>query len=193
MRVWNNGKKMQREKSNLRSHVEHRTRRDSQKSLSSSFNPPLFERAKTPLPAIGSHNKVAPHLPIGLPETNGISTINYPENEEAELVLPTRIFQAKIISVKDLSQGLCSYLWFRRIKEIFLVMGKQNDAFTRFDMDLARADMLQTCAQYLESKRPKMGGLQLVGEERLLTAANDFPLFLCLERRKASWSRSMEE
>lgn len=103
--------------------------------VSSSFNPPIPGRPRTPLPKI-----------------------NESIHEETDLVLPTRVFLAKRTSVKDLSQSLCLYLWFRRIKEIFLVMGKQNDSFTRFDMELARNDMIQTCEQYIESQRPKITG-----------------------------------
>jgi hypothetical protein len=89
-------------------------------------------------------------------------------NDDMDLALPTKVFKAKKTSVNDLSQAACSYLWFRRIKEIYLVMGKQNDAFSRFDMELARTDMIQTCEQYLESERPKGGGSNLVCIDDLL-------------------------
>ena len=161
---------MQREKSNLRQDVENRKRRDSQKSISSTFNPPLSARTKTPLPAIGSEHRVVPKQPVPFPFASDVPVLNYYENEDTDLALPTKIFQAEKVSVKNLSQGLCSYLWFRRIKEIFLVMGKQNDAFTRFDMELARIDMLQTCDQYLENERPRLGGMKLVCRETLLIA-----------------------
>jgi hypothetical protein len=48
------------------------------------------------------------------------------------------------------------------------VMGKQNHAFSRFDMEFARTDMIQTCEQYLESKRSKGGGVDLVCIDELL-------------------------
>lgn len=91
-----------------------------------------------------------------------IATTKSSADDDRDLVLPTKVFKSKKTSVNNLSQGCCSYLWFRRIKEIFLVMGKQIDAFSKFDMDLARTDMIQTCEQYLESERPKLGGSNLV-------------------------------
>lgn len=109
-----------------------------------------------------SYQTRSPLPPITSEQDNLSTTINEPSPDETNLVLPTKIFQAKKSSVKDLSQALCSYLWFRRIKEIFLVMGKQNDAFTRFDMELARKDMIKTCEQYLENERQKFGGRSLV-------------------------------
>ena len=51
---------------------------------------------------------------------------------------------------------------FDESKRFFSLWGKQNDAFSRFDMELARTDMIQTCEQYLESERPKGGGIHLV-------------------------------
>ena len=122
-------------------------------SMSNSFNPPLSEWTKSPLPAInGQQNKQSDSLMLLTPSTT----------DEGDLALPTKVFKAKKTSVNDLSQAACSYLWFRRIKKIFLVWGKQNDAFSRFDMELARADMIQTCEQYLDSERPKGGGIHLV-------------------------------
>ena len=94
--------------------------------------------------------------------SNGVSSITPLLGSDVDLALPTKVFRAKKTSVNDLSQGQCSYLWFRRFKEIFLLMGNQNDAFSRFDMDLARNDMIETCDQYLESERPKGGGINLV-------------------------------
>lgn len=112
-------------------------KRPTSASMSNTFNPALPQQfGKPPLPAIKSQ-------------------VDTMETDDSDLVLPMKVFQAKKTSVKDLSQALCAYLWFRRIKEIFLVMGKQNDAFTRFDMQLARTDMIQTCDQYLENERPK--------------------------------------
>ena len=67
-------------------------------------------------------------------------------------VLRIEIFQGEKKNIKDLSIGSCSYLWFRRIREIFLLMGKDRDAFTKVDMKLAREDMIETCDQYLESE-----------------------------------------
>ncbi|CAF3043356.1 unnamed protein product [Rotaria sp. Silwood2] len=153
---------MSREGSNLQENFE--PRKPLQTSISNSFNPSISQRAKTPLPAINSHQNTKPVAVV--PSKNMSLTINNSIHDETDLVLPTKVFQAKKNSVKDLSQALCSYLWFRRIKEIFLVMGKQNDAFTRFDMELARNDMIQTCEQYLESERPKIGGINLSKSEQ---------------------------
>jgi hypothetical protein len=130
-------------------------------ALSNSFNPPLSKQSKTPLPPINSPENKQP-VPLD------VSTTSSSTNDEPDLVLPTKVFKAKKTSVNDLSQAACSYLWFRRIKEIFLVLGKQNDGFSRFDMELARTDMIQTCEQYLESERPKGGGVKLVRIDKSL-------------------------
>ncbi|CAF4699389.1 unnamed protein product [Rotaria sp. Silwood1] len=153
---------MSREGFNLQENFE--PRRTIPTGVSNSFNPSISQRAKTPLPAINNHQNTKSGAAV--PSKNMSSTINDSIRDETDLVLPTKVFQAKKSSVKDLSQALCSYLWFRRIKEIFLVMGKQNDAFTRFDMELARNDMIQTCEQYLESDRPKIGGINLSKPEQ---------------------------
>ncbi|CAF1053788.1 unnamed protein product [Rotaria sordida] len=150
---------MPREKSNLQGKsAERPSSREVQTAtrtnVSNSFNPPPFSQSKSPLPAINSQNKVTSN------------SMEMSIHDETDLVLPTKVFQATKKSVRDLSQGLCSYLWFRRIKEIFLVMGKQNDAFTRFDTELARNDMIQTCEQYLENERPKVGGSKMSDAEQ---------------------------
>ena len=119
-------------------------------TVPNSFNPPLKSQGRPPLPMISNQNNTS------LIDVIDIGSESLPSPDEADLVLPTKVFQAKRTSVKDLSQGLCSHLWFRRIKEIFLVMGTQNDAFTQFDMEIARHDMIQTCDQYLENERPKV-------------------------------------
>lgn len=147
---------------------------------SNSFNPPLPQRIKSPLPAIGSQSQSVIDKPVAPKPSNpnaNSTTSSHISNDETDLVLPTKVFQAKKTSVKDLSQALCSYLWFRRIKEIFLVMGRQNDAFTRFDMELARKDMIQTCEQYIESERPKGGGIHLVREEDLSNTRSTCTIF----------------
>jgi len=150
---------MSREKSNLNGDSK---RPDLQKPaspmVSNSFNPPLSRQPKSPLPAISNQqNKQSNSTMPSMISKDGPST-----SDETDLALPTKVFKAKKTSINDLSQAACSYLWFRRIKEIFLVLGKQNDAFSRFDMELARTDMIQTCEQYLESERPKVGGVNLV-------------------------------
>ena len=135
-------------------------------AVSNSFNPPIAsERAKTPLPAIASHQNTF----VVDTSTRKASIMSRDMTQffafrtrDTDLVLPTKVFKAQKKSITDLSQAACSHLWFRRIKEIFLCMGKQNDAFTRFDMDLARTDMIETCEQYLESQRPNVNINQLV-------------------------------
>ncbi|CAF1462059.1 unnamed protein product [Didymodactylos carnosus] len=138
-------------------------------ALSNSFNPSLSSQSKPPLPAIPSQQDAQSILPTSLMVSNDAPTTIVPSSDEADLVLPTKLFTAKKTSVNGLSQAACSYLWFRRIKEIFLVMEKQNDAFSSFDMELARTDMIQTCEQYLESERLKGGGINMVGISRTKT------------------------
>jgi hypothetical protein len=121
--------------------------------ISNSFHPQLANKLPT-LPPIKNQENIHSTLPASstIPTTNA----------QADLFVPATLLTKKKKSVNDLSKTNCQHLWFRRIKEIFLVMGKQNDVFTRFDMELARKDMIQTCEQYLESERPKGGGSHLV-------------------------------
>jgi hypothetical protein len=142
--------------------------------MSNSFNPPLSKQSTSPLPGIKNQQNGQSNSAIPSTTSKDVSPIIPSMSDEIDLVLPTKVFKAKKTSVNDLSQAACSYLWFRRIKEIFLVMGKQNDAFTRFDMELARTDMIQTCEQYLESERPKGGGSDLVCNDELLPKNNLF-------------------
>jgi hypothetical protein len=144
-------------------------------AMSNSFNPPLSKQSTSPLPGIKNQPNEQSNSAIPSTTSQDVSPIIPSMSDEIDLVLPTKVFKAKKTSVNDLSQAACSYLWFRRIKEIFLVMGRQNDAFTHFDMDLARTDMIQTCEQYLESERPKGGGSDLVCKNELLTKKK----FLC--------------
>jgi len=157
---------MLREESNLKGNSEQSDLQGLQKprptALSNSFNPPLSKQSTSPLPAIKNQQNGQSNPTIPIPISKDVSSTIPSTSDELDLALPTKVFKAKKTSVNDLSQAACSYLWFRRIKEIFLVMGKQNDAFSRFDMDLARTDMIQTCEQYLESERPKGGGSDLV-------------------------------
>ncbi len=157
---------MSRAKSGLKQASEYKEltepRRPTSAALSNSFNPPLSNQSKSPLPAINSQRNTIFNPPVSLPVSKDVSTKISFTSEEADPALAIGVFKAKKTSVNDLSQAACSYLWFRRIKEIFLIMGKQNDAFSRFDMELARTDMIQACQQYLESERPKGGGIHLV-------------------------------
>ena len=131
-------------------------------AMSNSFNPPLPYQSKPPLSPITKSRNTQSNRPVSGNVSNNPSSTSLPITDETNLVLPAKVFKAKKTSVNDLSQAACTHLWFRRIKEIFLVMGKQNDPFTRFDMDLARTDMIQTCEQYLESERPKISSNRLV-------------------------------
>ena len=123
-------------------------------TTSNTFIPALSRQSKSPLPPIQSQQNEQSDVPIAMTTQKVNPAITALTSDEVDLVLPTKIFDGNKTSVNDLSQVLCSHLWFRRIKEIFLVMGKENDPFTSFDMKLARADMIQTCDQYLDSKRP---------------------------------------
>ncbi|CAF3778658.1 unnamed protein product [Adineta steineri] len=72
--------------------------------------------------------------------------------------LPLKLFDGKKQSLSELSEESMSYLWFRRIKEIFLRMddgkdGQEDDPFVEFDMNLARIDLMNTCDQYIENER----------------------------------------
>ena len=82
--------------------------------------------------------------------------------QDSELVdqafLPLKLFDGKKQSLRELSEETMSYLWLRRIKEIFLRMadGKDYqdfDRFVEFDMDLARTDLMNTCDRYIENER----------------------------------------
>jgi hypothetical protein len=159
-------------------------------AMSNSFNPPIPRQSTPPLPAIQNQQNGQSNTTKPVMTSTDISSAGASTSDEIDLVLPTKVFKAKKTSVNDLSQAACSYLWFRRIKEIFLVMGKQNDAFTRFDMELARTDMIQTCEQYLESERPKGGGSDLVSIDELLEQQ---VCSFIVEQTRPSQSRSMEK
>jgi hypothetical protein len=137
-------------------------------------SPKISEQSKLSLPAAKNQHNEQSNSATPLTAAKDFSSIIPSTSDKIDLVLPTKVFKSKKTSVNDLDQAVCSYLWFRRIKEIFLVMGKQNDAFSRFDMELARTDMIQTCEQYLESERPKGGGSDLVCSNALLTKKKSF-------------------
>ncbi|CAF1343170.1 unnamed protein product [Adineta steineri] len=72
--------------------------------------------------------------------------------------LPLKLFDGKKQSLDELSEESMSYLWFRRIKEIFLHMdytkdNQADDPFIEFDMDLARVDLINACDRYIENER----------------------------------------
>lgn len=88
--------------------------------------------------------------------------LSNPDARDSEITdqdfLPLKLFDGKKQSLNELSEESMSYLWLRRIKEIFLRMadGKDNrddDRFVEFDMDLARIDLMSTCDRYIENER----------------------------------------
>ncbi|CAF1457258.1 unnamed protein product, partial [Didymodactylos carnosus] len=80
-------------------------------------------------------------------------------SEEEKMHLPLKIFDGKKASISDLNQASSSYLWLRRIKEIFLVFGTiaENDPLTIHDTKNAREEMMETTNIFLEAARPKQG------------------------------------
>lgn len=91
---------------------------------------------------------------------------NGADNEEDfEIVdedsLPLKLFAGKKQSLSELSEESMSYIWLRRIKEIFLRMGdskdeQNDDPFVEFDMNLAKTDLANTCDRYIENERPPL-------------------------------------
>ncbi|CAF1354323.1 unnamed protein product, partial [Didymodactylos carnosus] len=69
-------------------------------------------------------------------------------------VLPLKIFDGAKISISSLTEASVSYIWLRRIKEIFLAMYKVDERFVQVDMDIAKQEMHDTCDRYIESVRP---------------------------------------
>ncbi|CAF2711151.1 unnamed protein product [Rotaria sp. Silwood2] len=75
--------------------------------------------------------------------------------------LPLKLFAGKKQSLTELSEESMSYLWLRRIKEIFLRMGdgkdeQVDDPFVEFDINLGKADLANTCDRYIENERPAL-------------------------------------
>ena len=75
-----------------------------------------------------------------------------------ESSLPLKLFDGKKQSLSELSEESMSYLWLRRIKELFLHMAdgkdeQDNDPFVLFDMNLAKTDLINTCDRYIENER----------------------------------------
>lgn len=106
----------------------------------------------------------APLAPIPSGKINDDDEYNDLENDQQdweladESSLPLKLFDGKKQSVAELSEQSMSYVWFRRIKEIFLHMAdgkddQDNDPFVVFDMNLAKADLINTCDRYIENER----------------------------------------
>jgi len=73
--------------------------------------------------------------------------------------LPLKLFDGKKQSLDELNAESMTYIWLRRFKEIFLHMNNGEDdtdgtdSFVEFDMNLAKADMADTCDRYIENER----------------------------------------
>ncbi|CAF4925086.1 unnamed protein product [Rotaria sp. Silwood1] len=111
--------------------------------------------------AVGHANNRQVAVGVGSDVQHQVSAAVAPPLEEIDNIMPTKLFDGTRTSLRDLDQAACSYLWFRRIKEIFLVIGDQTDAFSCSDMTLARDDMIETCEQYLANTKPQGGGTNL--------------------------------
>lgn len=101
-------------------------------------------------------NKNLSHKSVIPPIISGHNT------QDAELTdenfLPLKLFDGKKQSLNELSEESMSYLWLRRVKEIFLRMAdgkddRDDDRFVEFDLDLARVDLMNTCDRYIENER----------------------------------------
>ncbi|CAF1393835.1 unnamed protein product [Adineta ricciae] len=102
-----------------------------------------------------SNNSLS-HKPVIPPILSGYNT------QDSELIdqsfLPLKLFDGKKQSLNELSEESMSYLWLRRIKEIFLRLAdgkddRDDDRFVEFDMDLAKIDLMNTCDRYIENER----------------------------------------
>jgi hypothetical protein len=102
--------------------------------------------------------------PIPSARSNYHDDYNNTDNNEQDFetidegYLPLKLFDGKKQSLNELSEESMSYLWLRRIKEIFLHMGdgkdeQENDPFVEFDMNLARTDLVNTCDRYIENEQ----------------------------------------
>ncbi|CAF3331514.1 unnamed protein product, partial [Rotaria sp. Silwood2] len=83
--------------------------------------------------------------------------INKEISEEDKMRLPLKIFDGKKASISDLTHASSSYLWLRRIKEIFLMFGTnaEDDPLIIHDTIYARNEMMETTEIFLENTRPK--------------------------------------
>ncbi|CAF3290464.1 unnamed protein product [Rotaria socialis] len=103
---------------------------------------------KNPLPTIPSSKSQ-------LSDDNSRPDIDVAEDN----YLPLKLFDGKKQSLDELNPESMTYIWMRRMKEIFLHMndGRNNndeiDPFVEFDMKLAKADITKTCDRYIENER----------------------------------------
>jgi hypothetical protein len=106
---------------------------------------------KNPLPPITSNNSQQndeyENVDDGKPDIEVIKGHN----------LPLKLFDGKKQSLDQLNAESMTYIWLRRIKEIFLHMdagtNDKDDPFIEFDMNLAKTDMANTCDRYMENER----------------------------------------
>jgi hypothetical protein len=90
-------------------------------------------------------------------------TDEYDKRQDVEDIkdnhLPLKLFDGKKQSLDELNAESMTYIWLRRFKEIFLHMNNGEDdtngtdPFVEFDMNLAKADMADTCDRYIENER----------------------------------------
>jgi hypothetical protein len=87
------------------------------------------------------------------------ATIDKKISEEEKMHIPLKIFDGKKVSISELNQASSSYLWLRRIKEIFLVFGTdaENDPLVIHDTNYARKEMMETTEIFLENAKPVQG------------------------------------
>jgi hypothetical protein len=85
------------------------------------------------------------------------ATVDKEISEEEKMHLPLKIFDGKKASISDLNQASSSYLWLRRIKEIFLVFGRnaENDPLVIHDTNYARKEMMKTTEIFLQNAKPR--------------------------------------
>ncbi|CAF1599888.1 unnamed protein product, partial [Didymodactylos carnosus] len=89
--------------------------------------------------------------------------------EQGNVGLRMKVFDGAKSSINDLTQASSSYVWLRRIKEIFLVIGKdESDPFAIFDKEIARKDMIEACEKYIQSAKPTLSNIdeELTKEEQ---------------------------
>ncbi|CAF3276257.1 unnamed protein product [Rotaria sp. Silwood2] len=78
------------------------------------------------------------------------------DTDQEEFAVPLKIFDGTKKTITDISEQSRSYLWLRRIKEIFLQMGTTDEPFVDFDMKVARTDLLTTFDVYLQNDLSKL-------------------------------------
>lgn len=113
---------------------------------------------------LGAQNKIPP-IPSARSHRD-VDGDNVDDNgQDFEVVdegsLPLKLFAGKKQSLSELSEESMSYIWLRRLKEIFLRMSdgkdeQNDDTFVEFDVSLAKTDLANTCDRYIENERPPL-------------------------------------